>query len=79
MTGDVPYEETEVDGADTAPVLTNVDRLRAHLKPGGLASALLDAWVAGDPPDAEWRLSAALEAFHKPKQATDERTEASED
>jgi hypothetical protein len=79
MTDDVPDAEMGAGGAETAPAPTNVDRLRGHLKSGGLAIALLDAWVAGDPPDAERRLMAALEMFHEPKQAINDRTEASED
>jgi hypothetical protein len=33
------------DGKPT-PVLINADRLRAHLEPESLASALLNAWLA---------------------------------
>jgi hypothetical protein len=52
-------------GGEPAPVLTNADRLRAHLKPEGLAVALLDAWTGGDAADAQSRMMKALEAFHR--------------
>jgi hypothetical protein len=78
MTEEVAEGATEA-GGEGAPPPSNVHRLRTHLKPGGLASTLLDAWVAGDARDADRRLREALESFHKPKQVIDEYTEASED
>jgi hypothetical protein len=56
---------TAGDEADSTPLLTNSDRLRAHLKPDGLANALLDAWLADGPADIESRMLKALEDFHK--------------
>jgi len=55
------------DKAATGP-LTNVQRLRAHLTKNGLAAALLSAWEANDPPDAQRRLLAALRDFHNTEQ-----------
>jgi hypothetical protein len=58
---------------DSTPVPSNADRLRAHLKPEGLAAALLDAWLAGGPSDVQTRMSTALQDFHRPKQNGDDR------
>lgn len=48
---------------------SNGDRLRAHLKPGSLASRLFDAWSAGAAADATRRMLAVLDA---PTQTTEE-------
>jgi hypothetical protein len=47
--------------------LPNVDRLRGHLKPDGLAASLLDAWNAGGSSGASDRLLTAFRDFHLPK------------
>lgn len=49
-----------------AQVLTNTERLRTHLTPGGLAMTLMEAWKKDDP-KAEARMLTALHDFHKPK------------
>jgi hypothetical protein len=54
------------DNATPAPVLTNIERLRTHLTPGGLAVTLMDAWKKDDP-EAQGRMLTALHDFHKPK------------
>jgi hypothetical protein len=72
-------QEIAIRGERPTAVLTNADRLRAHLKPESLASMLLEAWLAGEPADAPSRMLKALELYQKPKQATDEWATASED
>jgi hypothetical protein len=47
--------------------LPNVDRLRGHLRPDGLAASLLDAWNAGGYSGASDRLLTAFRDFHLPK------------
>jgi hypothetical protein len=54
------------DPGKTATPLSNRDRLRSHLPPDGLASALLEAWKKDDP-KAQARMIAALHDFHKAK------------
>ena len=66
------------EGSEEAAPQSNADRLRAHIKPDGLASTLVDAWLAVAPADAQTRLLKALEDYHKPKQGTDDG-QASED
>ena len=47
-----PNEHEQPQGeANDAPatVLTNTERLRMHLTPGGLAVTLMDAWKSDDP------------------------------
>lgn len=50
---------------------SNVDRLRAHLKPGSLASQLFDAWSAGAAADATGRMRAVLDAPTETIEETD--------
>jgi hypothetical protein len=65
-------KEPEAANSDDAAPLTNADRLRAHVKPAGLANTLLDAWLAVGPADARTRLLKALEDYQQPKQDTDD-------
>jgi len=60
--------------SDTEPtmpqqVLTNAERLRAHLSKDSLAAVLLSAWEAGEAAGAQDRLQAALATFHTPQPA----------
>ncbi|UEM12384.1 hypothetical protein J4G43_049685 [Bradyrhizobium barranii subsp. barranii] len=43
-------------GSENGPAQSNVERLRTHLKPDGLARALLDVWATGDQQGAKARL-----------------------
>ena len=52
--------------ATSPPVLTNIERLRTHLPPGGLAVTLMDVWKKDDP-EAQGRMLTALHDFHKLK------------
>jgi hypothetical protein len=72
-----PAQAPAADGSEEAAPLSNADRLRAHIKPDGLASVLLNAWSAVDPADAQIRLLRVLEDY-KPKQGRDDG-QASED
>lgn len=54
------------DSKPPVPALSNSERLRTHLTPGGLAVTLLYAWKKDDP-QASARMLAALYDFHKPK------------
>jgi hypothetical protein len=53
------------------PSLTNTDRLQSHLKPKGLASALLKAWITASPSDRPAKLLAAIEAFNQQEEPPD--------
>jgi hypothetical protein len=61
------------------PVLINADRLRAHLEPESLASALLNAWLAAGGTDAQTRMLDALEKHHQSKRGTNGRATSSKD
>lgn len=52
--------------------LTNVDRLRAHLKPGSLAAALLEAWDEGaDVQQKRTKMLSALQSYGTGEGAAD--------
>lgn len=51
----------------TPEMLTNFDRLRAHLQSDGLARHLLDAWIAHQTKSAEDLLK-DFEAFYESKE-----------
>lgn len=56
--------------SDTAK-LTNTDRLRAHLAANGLASKLLDAWLAGPNADAQARMLPVVNALDNAAKVSD--------
>jgi hypothetical protein len=58
----------------TTPILSNTDRLRAHLIKDGLAAALLSAWQHGEASGARARMHTALNEFYNPKQPGDDAT-----
>ncbi len=53
------------------PPLTNGDRLRSHLKSGGLANVLLDAWENAGATEKQAKLLAALKSFDQRKEQAD--------
>jgi hypothetical protein len=62
---------TDATAAESAQPLTNFDRLAAHLKPDGLAHALLAAWRHGDPVGAQARLRDAVDNHFAKKVPSD--------
>jgi hypothetical protein len=61
---------------ESAPFISNADRLRAHLEPESLASALLNAWLAAGETDAQARMLKAVDEYHQSKRGIDERATA---
>jgi hypothetical protein len=74
--GEPAFEIHRTDGDTMPTTLPNVQRLRAHLAQDSLAAALLAAWEAGEPAQAQVRMLAALHEFHAPKQAATHETAA---
>jgi hypothetical protein len=62
---------TAAGASSDAAKPTNIDRLRTHLAVGGLASKLLDAWLAGSSTDAQARMLSVLDGNSSSTQVTD--------
>ncbi len=71
--------ETAPASAPAAELLSNVDRLRAHLTVNDLAAALLDVWLDGPKADAQKRMTEAVNNFHTKKQTANETVAAKKD
>lgn len=76
MNSNAPAETRGVPSttAPVTPIVSNTDRLRAHLTKNGLAAALLSAWQQGGPTGGRAHMLAALNEFYNPKQSNDDAT-----
>ncbi len=59
----------DIDAEVPKLIVTNAQRLRAHLLKDSLSTALLTAWEAGDIAQAQARMLVALNDFYSPKPA----------
>lgn len=59
------------EAVSEATPMSNVDRLRAHLKADGIALALLDACTAGSGAGANSRMLQAIDTHFSEKKPTD--------
>jgi hypothetical protein len=53
--------------------LSNTDRLRLHLTEGGLAVALLDAWLEGSKAEGQKRMLQVINNFNTKKQTKNDK------
>ena len=67
------------ESVSEAPPMSNLDRLRAHLKADGLAFALLDTYTAGGAAGVNIRMLQAIDTHFTEKKPSDGDASASKD
>jgi hypothetical protein len=67
----IPEYSSATAASNDAAKPTNIDRLRAHLAADGLASKLLNAWLAEPSAGAQSRMLSVLDGHNSAAQVAD--------